>query len=166
MDFIYLDGDEERQLLTDQIDAVRQQVIQLALQVPEQHHYVAARYGEHSLATLLVHLWLFDSASLFLVRAAANNKPLRINPLWVRAAHRAALHFYRRRLVGSSIKSIQRQQQQIVGFVRSVSIDVLHRDVYDPYQKAPYTVERALQAYYVHYWQRQLQRMQQVEDVV
>ena len=43
--------------------------------------------------------------------------------------------------------------------------DLLHKDVCHPGRREPYTVEKALQVYFVHYWQRHLALMRQVEGV-
>ena len=65
--FYYFDGPEERETVIRQIQEIRAEVQQIALQVPEQHHFLP-RYGGRSRAVTLVHLQFFDTAALAFVR--------------------------------------------------------------------------------------------------
>lgn len=163
--YIYLDGQEEREQLIAQVQEVRQGILNLAKQVPEPHHYLP-RYGHHSLAAMLVHLWLFDSAMLWLIRAAANGYTLRPAKRFIRLLDYILMRFFRKRLVSITIKNIQNREDEICEFIRTIPVDKLSADVYHPGKRNPYTIERALQIYFVQYWQHYFKVMQHVDGVV
>jgi hypothetical protein len=165
--FIYFDGPEERETVIRQIQEIRAEVQQIAEQVPEQHHFLP-RYGGRSLAVTLVHLQFFDMAALWFVQASANLRDdAKLHPprALVRSADRIVLQFFKRRRVATTLKDIQKKEGEICDYIREVPLELLHKDVCHPGRREPYTVEKALQVYFVHYWQRHLALMRQVEGV-
>lgn len=165
--FYYFDGPEEREAVIRQLQDIRAEVQQIALQVPEQHHFLP-RYGGRSLAVTLVHLQFFDMAALWFVRTSANLRDdLKLHPprTLARQADRLVLQFFKRRRVETTLRDLQKKEADIIAYIRDVPLELLHKDVYHPGRREPYTVERALQVYFVHYWQRHLALMRQVEGV-
>ncbi len=162
--FIYLDGDIERQQLVGQVRDVRAMVLTLAAQLPEKYHY-QPRYNGRSLALVLARLLAFDTTTLWLVRAASNNYALRVPKSLVRTADAGLSHLFKRRLVEASVGGIRRKEAEICDFIRDVPMEALSRDVIHPGIKEPYTVERALQVYFVFHWHEQLQQIQATEGV-
>jgi len=162
--FIYLDGDEERQQLIEQIHAVREEVISIAQRVPEPEQF-APRYRGRSLAVMLARLVVYDTATLWLIRAASNGYAVRVSPRLIHTADRIISWFSQRRIISSSIGAIRRKETEITQFVEKVPLEVLSRDVIYPGKKSPYTVEKALQVCFLHHWQRELALMQQADSV-
>ncbi|MEO0562956.1 MAG: hypothetical protein AAF125_12670 [Chloroflexota bacterium] len=165
--FYYFDGSEERDAVVAQVKAVREEIIHIARQVPEQHHYVP-RYSGRSLAQLLVHLYLADAASLWLIKTSAGLREdwtLRIPRLVVGQAHNVLMRFFNRRRVQTTLLDLERLEEEVCELIEDIDMDVLHKDVYQPGRREPYTVERAVQVFFVGYWERQLELMRQVEGV-
>jgi hypothetical protein len=162
--FIYLDGDIERQQLVGQVRDVRVMVLTLAAQLPEKHHY-QPRYSGLSLAQVLARLLAFDTTTFWLVRAASNNYAVRLPKSLMRVGDAGLSYLFKRRLVEASVRGIRRKETEICSFIRDVPMEALSHDVLHPGVKEPYTVERALQIYFVHHWHEQLQQIQAVEGV-
>jgi hypothetical protein len=162
--FLFLDGDLERRQLIGQVKNARNTLLSLAKQVPEAHYYTP-RYDGHSLTVVLARLQAFDTGALWLVKAASNGYSVRPSPGLIGFIDSLISSLTRRRLVDVTIKGIREKEAEICEFIRSVPIDSLSNDVLHPGKKDPYTVEQALQVYFVHYWQDQIQRMQQTDEV-
>jgi hypothetical protein len=163
--FIYLDGAAEREQLTTQIHAVRDDVAALAAQIPAVHHY-EPRYNDLSLAVMLARLQAFDTGALWVVKAASNGYTVRLNRRFVRRLDALVSWLFKRRLVDVTLAGIRRKEAEICAFVEDVPMDVLSRRVIHPGRREPYTVEKALQVYFVHHWKRQHNLMQRVDGMV
>jgi hypothetical protein len=165
--FYYFDGPEERNAVMQQIRDVRAEVFHIASQIPEQHHFLP-RYNGRSLAETLVHLQLFDVATLwFIKRSAKLREDLKLRPpeTLLRHADHLAGRFFRRRLVSTTLEGLRRQEKEICDYIRYVPLEDLHKDVFHPGRREPYTVEKALQVYFIHYWERQCMAMRKTESV-
>jgi len=163
-EFIYLDGDTERQQLIDRVRGLRQDVLAVADRVPETDHFLP-RYDGRSLAVTLARLAAHDTVTLWLIRAASNGYTVSVPERLVRFGDQLVCGFSQRRIIASSTQSIRRKEDTIAEFIRTVPLDVLSKDVLYPGQDAPYTVEKALQVCFVHHWQQQLDLMQQADSV-
>jgi hypothetical protein len=165
--FYYFDGIEERKIVIQQVRDVRRDVIRLAKQVPEKDHFLP-RYEGRSLAVTLVHLQMADSAALWFVKTSADlRNELKLHPPLglVRWADDMVCNFFKRRQVATTITDIKKQQAAICEYIRNVPLELLHKDVCHPGRREPYTIEQAIQIYFVHNWQHHLALMQQVEGV-
>lgn len=164
MQFIYLDGDLERQELIDRVHAARDAVISIANQVPEDEHF-RPRYGDDSLAVMLANLQLFDRAALWFVKAASNGYAIRPPGHLLNSTQALLSRLFQRRIVSVTVAGIRKTEADVCEFIRTVPIDKLSADVLHPGRSAPYTVEQAMQAYFVWHWQTQLTIMQAVDGV-
>lgn len=162
--FLFLDGELERRQLIGQVQNIRNALLSLAKQIPEKHYYTP-RYDGQSLAVMLARLQAFDTGALWLVKAASNGYSVRPPENLIATADSLIRSLARRRIVDVTIKGIRRKEVEICDFIRSVPLDVLSRDVLHPGKKEPYTVEQAMQVYFVHHWQEQLKQMQQADEV-
>jgi len=72
---------------------------------------------------------------------------------------------FQKRLVEVTMRGIRRKERDLSEFVRTVPIDALSKDVRHPGKKETYTVERAIQVFFVHHWEYQLSLMEQVDGV-
>lgn len=165
--WIFLDGDEERQQVIAQVRQVRADVIAIARQVPEAEHY-QLRYGVWSLTQYLVYLWAFDVGGLLLINAAAKGITLKPPYPLVRQIDLGLRSFYARRVVETTIRDIQRKEDDICRFIERVPMSALHRDVFHPAKRGKpqvYTVEQAIQFYFVRHWQARYMLMKGMEDM-
>ncbi|MEL6148323.1 MAG: hypothetical protein AAFV33_11585 [Chloroflexota bacterium] len=162
--FIYLDGADEREQVIERLREVRQAVLNIADQLPESHHY-SPRYNGQSLAVMLARLHMFDRTMLWMIRAASNGYPLRIPRGAVGFVDAVARWTFQKRLVEVTMRGVRKQEQEIIEFVRTVPLDALSKDVPHPGKKDVYTVERAIQVFFIHHWEQQLMLMQQVDGV-
>lgn len=153
--FIYLDGKEEREALIREVTQIRTDIQTLALQVPTTEHYTP-NYAGRSLAQVLAALELGDALALMLLKATLNGYKLAL-PSWLTlAVWRVLLWVSNRRLVDVSLQGIQKYQTNICQLIREISLDSLSLDVQHPGRPFPYTLEKALQIYFVHRWRQQL----------
>lgn len=164
LDFIYLDGEAERQQLIDRVRGLRRDVLAVAERVPKAEHF-SPRYNGDSLAVTLARLAIHDTAALWLIRAASNGYTVRVPVGVVQFGDKLVSWFSQRRIVASSTRVIRRKEDDIAGFIRNVPLDVLSKDVLYPGRDTPYTVEKAIQVCFVHHWQEQLDQMEQADSV-
>ncbi|MEM6283840.1 MAG: hypothetical protein AAF787_16735 [Chloroflexota bacterium] len=162
--FIYLDGTDEREQVADRVREVRRAVLHIAEQLPESHHY-SPRYNGQSLAVMLARLHMFDRAMLWMIRAASNGYPIQVSRSMVGFFDAIARWAFQKRLVEVTVRGVRKQEQEIIEFVRTIPIDALSKDVPHPGKNDVYTVERAIQVFFIHHWEQQLMLMQQVDGV-
>src|SRR5579871_3748151 len=154
-DFRYLDTDEDRQQLVSDIHRVRQQVIQMAESIPPEQHY-DPRYHGWSLAAMLAHLNTIDGLALTGIQFAllGLHPPISIGMLnWF---NDRTARLYQRRVVGTTIKGIQRNEKRIDSLILTLPIDRFTREIYHPPSATYLTIERALQQYFLFHWQEHL----------
>lgn len=162
-DFVYFDGDAEREEVVRRVQDVRQEVFTLANQVPETDHF-NKRYFWRSLSQLLIDMWSRDVGGLLLINLAAQGMSFRPPDKWVTNIRRARLSFYKQRPIAATLRDLQHKEADIVRFIREVPLDVIHRDVYPPRKLVqPMTVEEAVQFYFVMRWQQDLDLMRKIE---
>ncbi|MCU0499169.1 MAG: hypothetical protein MUF87_17590 [Anaerolineae bacterium] len=162
--YIYLDGDEERQQLIGQIAKVRLDVLRVVENVPADLWYTP-RYHNWSLGAMLGHLNLADRLSLWLIQAALLRIRPRIPLSLVNQANDFMANVYRNRLIDASKRDMQRNEKRITTLIQHLPEDKLALGVYHPALGIETTVERALQDLYVYHWIEHLHTMQSVEGL-
>jgi hypothetical protein len=162
--FLYLDTEAERRQLVDEIVRVRRSVLQLVEMVPIALRY-EPRYHGWSLAAMLAHLHNTDNASMFLIQAGLLGIRLhvskRMNDRW----NDFAARIFRQRVVETTLKDIQRSEKRITVFIMHLPISKFTREIHHPDLEINMTVEKAVQALFLHHWQGHLQTMRQVEGI-
>ncbi len=157
-EFRYLDTDEDRQHLVNDIHRVRQQVIQMAESIPSEQHY-EPRYHGWSLAAMLAHLNTIDGLALTGIQLALIGIHPPISTGMLNWFNDTTARVYQRRLVAATIKGIQRTEKRIDDLVLTLPIDRFTREVYHPPSASYLTAERAIQQYFLFHWQEHLHTM-------
>lgn len=163
-DYIYLDGETEREQLISEIHKARLAVRRLIDTVPEEHWY-EPRYHGWSLAAMLGHLNLTDNIALFLIRAALVGFRFRMGPGTVERVNNISASMFRRRLISVSIKSMKRNEDTIAAFIRDLPINQFTREVFNQESQQFTTVERYLQDRFLFHWRAHLKTMRDVEEI-
>ena len=162
--YIFLDGTEEREMLIARIAEVRRAVRRVVNHVPEDLWYTS-RYHGRSLAAMLGHLNLSDNLSLLLLRSALVGLRLRLSTGKLNQLNNFSTRLFQKRLIASSLRSMERNQERIADFVLHLPINKFSVQVYNPGTQAFTTVERGLQELFVFHWEDHLQTMREVEGI-
>lgn len=160
----YLDSDEDRRELVTDIARTRQSVIQLAESVPANRRF-EPRYHDWSLAALLAHLHNVDNFALLWIQLALLNIHPPIPHALVDWSNARGAHFFRQRVVETTIRDIQKNEKRITNFILRLPIDKFSKPVYHPNLESYLTVERVLQEFFLFHWQEHLLTMQKVEGI-
>jgi hypothetical protein len=163
-EYIYLDTDAERQHLVEEIIRVRRATLQVVDVVPVALRY-EPRYHGWSLAAMLAHLHNSDNLTLLLMQLGLLGIRLPISRAMNDRFNNFAARIFRQRLIETTIKDIQRNEKCIVDFIIHLPMNKFTRQVYHPDQQITLTIERAVQAFFLHHWQLHLQTMRQVEGI-
>ncbi|MFN8375513.1 MAG: hypothetical protein U0694_21885 [Anaerolineae bacterium] len=162
--FLYLDTESERRQLVDEIVRTRRAVLQIVDNVPVALRY-EPRYHGWSLAAMLAHLHNTDNVSMFLIQAALLHIRIPISKRLNDRINDTAAQLFRQRLIETTVKDIQRSEKRITDFIMRLPISKFTCEVHHPDLDINMTVERAVQALFLHHWQAHLQTMRQVEGI-
>jgi hypothetical protein len=162
--FLYLDSDAERRQLIDDIRQVRRAVLQIVDIVPIALRY-EPRYHGWSLAAMLTHLHNTDNFSLFLIQAALLRVRIPITKKMNDRINDFSARIFRQRIIETTVKDIQRNEKRITDFIVRLPISKFTCEIFHPDLEINMTVERAVQALFLHHWQGHLQTMRQVEGI-
>lgn len=162
--YYFLDGDAERQQLIREIVAVRDEVINLISNMPEETWY-EARYHGWTPAAMLAHLNLVDAESLLMVKAALIGIRPKVGMGTVNGINNFTSNLFRKRVVTTTISGIRNKQNHLSDFILKLPISKFSTQVYDPREGKYITVEHALQSFFVHHWRNHLQDMREVEGI-
>ncbi len=163
-EYRYLDTEQDRRALLDEMAQVRQAVIAVADMIPEEQQYTP-RYHDWSLAAMMGHLMLMDSLNLWLVQLALMGVRLRVPMDQVDGLNALMARVFRQRVVGSSVKGIDRRLRHLEDFILNLPLDKFTQQVYYPPKRKYLTVERAIQDMFLHHWQEHLETMLSVEGI-
>ncbi len=163
-EFRYLDTESERQELVAEIRRVRQTVIQLAENVPQERYY-EPRYHGWSLAALLAHLHTIDNAALIGMKLSLIGLQPPVSLAVLNSFNDATARLFQRRVVATTIRGLQRNEAHIIDFILTLPIERFTCQVYHPPSGGYLTVERAVQQYFLFHWQEHLQTMERVEGI-
>jgi hypothetical protein len=72
---------------------------------------------------------------------------------------------FKNRLMDTTIRSIQKNEQRIGHFILRIPVDRFAREVYSPVWQTFLTVEQGMQEFFLFHWQDHLQTIRQVEDM-
>ncbi len=162
--YLYLDGVEERQQLITEIGKVRQAVLQIVTHVPEVDYY-EARYHGWSLATMLAHLNMMDTASLWLIKGSLVRLRPALSLAMLNRFNDTMARIYQKRVVSASLKSMTRNEQRIAEFITHLPESQFSKSVFHPNKQEYMTVERAIQDLFLYHWYEHLRTMQAVEGI-
>lgn len=162
--YIFLDGEEERAALVTRIAHTRRAVRYIVGSVPEDLWYTP-RYHGWSLAAMLGHLNLGDNLSMLLLRSALLGLRFRMSTRRLDRINNMSTRLFQKRLVASSLSSMERNQERIAEFVRTLPMSKFSLEVYNPRTQAMTTVERGLQEFFVFHWEEHLTTLRQVEGI-
>lgn len=160
--YLYLDGQEERQLLIHELLRVRSAVLKFIEQLPADKHY-EPRYQGWTPAALLGHLNLMDSAGLLTIKCALLGVRLPVSPRHLERVNGLTMRVFYRRQLSASIRHTRRNQLTLAEFIIRLPMARFTREVYHPALRKRLTVEQAVQAFFVHHWQHHLEIIQMVE---
>lgn len=160
----YLDSEQDRQALVDDMAQVRQAVIAVARMVPEDQHFTP-RYHDWSLAAMLGHLMLMDSLNMWLIQSALLGLRLQISMDQVDRLNGLLARVFRQRVVESSIKGIEQKEKRLADFILQLPVDKFTQQVYYPPRRKFLTVERGIQDVFLFHWQEHLETMLAVEGI-
>jgi len=119
--YIYLDTERDRQNLIIEIQKVRQEVLKIVETLPEAEWYTP-RYDDWSLAALLGYLNLLDNISMLLIQASLLGIRPALSTGLVKRLQGFTTRVFRRRLIATSTRSIEQNQQRIADFILQLPI--------------------------------------------
>jgi len=160
--YIFLDGEAERQSLIEQIHTVREEVVSLANQVPEADWY-KARYHGWSLAAMLSHLNVMDNLSVLSLRLALLGIKVPVATPFLDGFNALTVGIFQKRVVTTTLRSIPKNEKRISDLILSLPLDRMTREIHDPNLQKYLTVEQALQSFFLHHWQEHLRTMRAAE---
>ena len=160
----YLDTQEDREALLDDIRQVRQSVLDMRDIVPPDQWY-EPRYHNWSLAAMLGHLQLLDTLSLWQIKAALVGLPLPISSSTMNSFNQTIAQVFRRRMVESTVRGIENGEKHIRTFILQLPVDRFTVQVFYPPINKYLTVEQAIQTFFLHHWQEHLRTMQKAEGL-
>jgi hypothetical protein len=163
-DYRYLDSEEDRRQLVEDIRRVRRDVQRVVNLVPDAKWY-EPRYHGWSLAAMLGHLQLMDSLSLRAMQLALVGVRVPLPETALNRFNDLMANVYKRRLVSTTISGIQRDEKRITDFVLQLPIDRFTRTVYHPALSTYLTLEQAMQEFFYYHWLGHLKTMREVEDI-
>jgi len=163
-DYRYLDGEAERLALIEDIKQVRREVLKLADLVPKDKHY-EPRYHGWSLAAMLGHLQLMDNLRMWAIELGILGIRVPISPYLLNSFNDTMAGIYRKRVVETTLRGIQKKERIIEDFIMRVPVDKFTKLVYEPAQEIDLTVEQAMQESFLYHWREHLETMRNVDDM-
>lgn len=160
----YLDTDDDRRQLVEDIRRVRRDLLRVADLVPEAKWY-EPRYHGWSLAAMLGHLQLMDTLSLRAMQLALVGVRLPVSDTLLNRFNDLSARVFKGRVVPTTRRGIERSEQLITDFVLHLPMERFTRTVYHPALGTYLTLEQAMQEFFYYHWLGHLQTMRQVEDV-
>lgn len=157
--YIFLDGQNERQLLLTQITQVRQEVLGYFKALPEDSLYTPRYYRSWSPAAMLAHLNATDSLSLWLIKLSLLNFTPQISIPMLNRANDTMATMFSKRVMEASMKSVGKNEARIADFITHLPMNKFSKRVYHPAYQQFMTVEQAVQALFLHHWQGHLADM-------
>jgi hypothetical protein len=164
LEFRFLDTEEERKELLEDIRRVRLAVVEMAEAVPADRQF-EPRYHGWSLAAMLAHLHLMDHLAMWQIKLALLNIAPVVSMELLNGWNDVCARVFRRRIVATTIRGIQKHQAQIVDMVLSLPLDRFSKQLYYPPLGSYLTIERGIQAYYLFHWHEHLTTMQKAEGI-
>lgn len=163
-DYRYLDSEEDRRQLVEDIRRVRREVQRIVNLVPDAKWY-EPRYHGWSLAAMLGHLQLMDTLALRAMQVALLGLHVPLPETALNRFNDLTASVFKQRLVSTTIRGIQRDEKRITEFVLHLPMDRFTRTVYHPTLGMYLTLEQAMQEFFYYHWLGHLQTMRQVEDI-
>ncbi len=160
----YLDSDEDRRTLVEDIRQTRLEVLRLVDRVPKEQWY-EPRYHGWSLAAMLGHLQMMDRLTLWLIQLGVLGIRLPISTGLMDGFNNTTSRLFQKRIVEASLKGLEKTEQQLADFVMTLPTSKFSRSVYDPALKQYLTVEQAMQEFFLYHWQEHLQTIRMVDDI-
>jgi len=162
--YIFLDSEAERRQLCEEIVRVRDEVIQIIQRMPEDQWY-EPRYHEWTPAAMLGHLNFIDNISMWQIKAALIGIRPRIGIKTVDRINNITSRMFHRRIVPVTIEGIRTKQEHIKTFVLQLPVSKFSKQIFDPVENKYTTVEKALQARFLHHWYDHLETIRTVEGI-
>lgn len=162
-EYRFLDTEADRQALIHDMHRVREAVIAIAEATPPELHEVP-RYHGWSLAAMLAHLHMIDNLALLQIKAALVGLSPSFSPALRDSLNDFAAKLFQRRLVPTTIKGIRQNEKRLAEFIFTLPVEQFSKRVYHPSSNSYFTVERALQAYFVFHWEEHLATLERGED--
>lgn len=160
----YLDTDDDRRQLVEDIRRVRRDLLRVADLVPEAKWY-EPRYHGWSLAAMLGHLQLMDTLTLRAMQFALLGVRLPLPENLLNRFNDITARVFKGRVVPTTRHGLERNEARIAAFVLQLPMDRFTRTVYHPALGTSLTLEQAMQEFFYYHWLGHLQTMRQVEDV-
>lgn len=162
--YIFLDTDEERRQLVDEIGKVRRAVLHMVDVVPQEQWY-QPRYHGWSFAAMLAHLHLTDNLCLLDIQLALIGiRPPIPSSLWDRF-NDVSTQVFRQRVVETTVRGIQKNEKRVASFILRLPVSKFSKEVYDPPHNRYLTVEQALQEFFLHHWHEHLKTISETEGL-
>jgi hypothetical protein len=157
-DYRFLDGETDRQALCADIHRVRREVLAIAERVPESQWY-EPRYHGWTLAAMLGHLHQMDRLTMLWIQAAMVGIRIPSTPALLNRFNDAMSRVFRKRVMQTTVKSIQQNEKNIADFIMRVPVKQFSKTLYDPAIDKTLTVEQAIQEFFLYHWQDHLADM-------
>jgi hypothetical protein len=164
LEFRFLDTDEERKELLEDIRRVRREVVDLADSIDADRHY-EPRYHGWSLAAMLTHLHVMDRLAMWQIKLALLNIAPTVPIELLNGLNDTCASIFQRRLVATTIRGIQKHEAAIEDLVIRLPLDRFSKQLYYPTLGIYLTIERGIQAYYLFHWHEHLITMQKGEGL-
>lgn len=162
--FAFLDDKPDRQQFLAEVRQSRQAVLDVIQRVPQAQWY-EPRYHGWSLGAMIGHLNLADNLGLLQIKAGLVGIRFKVSMSGVDRLNGVTANLFQKRVVESSIKSMERNQQRIADFVMQLPVSKFSTQIYYPPLAQSVTVEQAIQLYFLFHWQHHLQTMHEVEGI-
>jgi hypothetical protein len=163
-DWRYLDTEADRRALIEDMRRVRAAVVTAARAVPPAQHGVP-RYHGWTLNAMLAHLQLSDSLALMQIKFALIGLHPRFSLSLLNRFNAMTTRWFHKRVIASTLRQIERDETRIAEFILRLPMDGFTRPVYYIAGECELTVERAVQAYFLHHWQEHLTTMQKADGM-
>lgn len=164
LEFRFLDTDEERKELLEDIRRVRRTVLEMVDIVGADRHF-EPRYHGWSLAAMLTHLSVMDRIGMWQIKLALLDIAPAVPIELVNSFNDTCALIFQRRLVPTTIRGILKHEAQIEDMVIRLPIDRFSKQLYYPPLGINLTIERGIQAYYLFHWHEHLVTMQKAEGL-
>ncbi|MBL8165342.1 MAG: hypothetical protein JNJ61_25390 [Anaerolineae bacterium] len=163
-EYRYLDSDDDRRALIEDIRQVRRDVLRMLEIVPKDKWY-EPRYHGISLAAMLGHLQLMDSVTLWMMQLALIGVRLPGSAGLVNRFNDFMGRVFRQRVIETTVKGIQTKETALISFVEKLPVEQFSKLVYHPVIEQYLTVEQAVQEFFLFHWREHLASIRAVDDV-
>ena len=157
--YIFLDSQNERELLLTQIAQVHQDVLAYINALPQESWYTPRYYRKWTPAAMLAHLNMSDTLSLWLIKLSLLNFTPQIPTPMLNGINDTLANVFSKRVMETSMKSVAKNEARIADFITHLPMNKFSNRVFDPASQKFLTVEQAVQALFLHHWQRHLADM-------